>query len=143
MSIFNSSSVTANDVRLVMEVEEETGDYYFMTKEDLPEQPATSHNPFHLPQEINFPTVSYIDIRRTDRKWRIEIRFNKVQSGDTVQIDEDLYVASRHDGTVPVNAKLFADNLGNPREIEVAIEIKPRSQTFSLADLADAHASRE
>ena len=143
MSIFNSSSVTANDVRLVMEVQKETEEYYFMTKEDLPEQPATSHNPFPMPQKFNFSTVSYIDVSRPGRKWRIEVRFNKVQAGDTVQLDEDLYVASRRDGIVPVNARLFADNLGNPREIEVAIEIKPRNQSFSLADLADAHVSRE
>ena len=147
MSIFNSSSVTANDVRLIMEVEEEEeGDYFFLTREDLLEQPTTSHGPLYLAQraqERSLTAVSDIDVSRTGRKWRIEVRFNKVQAGDTVQLDEDLYVASRHDGTVPVNAKLFADNLGNPREIEVGIEIKSRSQTFSLSDLASAHESHE
>lgn len=143
MSISNSSSVTANDVRLIMEVEEETEDYYFTTREELPEQPATSHSAFNFPQAISLPTVSNIDVRHAGRKWRIEVRFRKVQAGDTVRLDDDLYVASRHDGILPVNAKLFADNLGNPREIEVGIEIKSRSQIFSLSDLASAHESHE
>lgn len=137
LSILNSSSVIAKDVRLIMEVEEESRQYYFSTEEKMPSKPTSTHNFLNQVPQIDLGSIgSGIDVSRTGKKWRIEIRFRKIQAGDTVWLNEDLFVGSRHEGIVPINAKLFADNLGNPREIEVGIRIQSRSQTFSLEDLA-------
>lgn len=136
MSVRNSSSVTANDVRLIMEVEDEMSNFHFSSQEDMPKKPESTFTLGQFAQHPSFLDVSHIDVRRTGKNWRIEIRFMKIQAGDTVRLEEDLFVGSRRDGIVPLKAKFFADNLGRPRKIEVGIHIKSRSKTYSLADLA-------
>lgn len=143
MSLFNSSSVTAVDVRLVLEVEDTRRDCFFSIRDDMPKKPSTNHDFLHVAQTINLPADSKIDIDRKGENWQIEVRFGKVQSGSTVQLDDDLLVASMRDGLLPVKAKLFADNLGSPREIEVAIRVESLRKDYTLDDLAQAHEPQE
>ena len=141
IALQNKSSVVANDVRLLIEVEDTDGEIEFIEESDLPREPVSRDIfPYHRIPEINFRPD--IEVTRKGNKWIIECSFGKVQPKQTARLSDDLYVGKKSSGEVTIDGKIYADNLSAPAPIRFTLHFETETHAASLEQIEEMEMRR-
>lgn len=125
-TVRNTGEVSAQDVRLVFEIDDPSLAWEFVEAWDIPEPPKTHYDPLHGHTIRTFHETQDISVERVGDTWRVEGRFGKIQPQQTAQLKDALFVGAAKSDALTINAQIFADNLPRPRparfELEFAVE---------------------
>lgn len=134
LRVRNTSSFLALDVRVEISLEKE--DSLFLLDEDHYPSPPTRS----LISAPRFPLTPrrnpMITAMVYDNVWAIIAEFGKVQPQAVVWSEDVFYIASAISRKVELHARLFADNLPNPKTVPLTIEITTAKRKMTKNDLS-------
>jgi hypothetical protein len=136
-SISNMGDVTAQDVRLVFEVNDPEKKLTFLEESENPDLPKKQNNYFavtpladqlrHKDQEIS--------VERLGAIWRIKCLLGKIQSKDTGRLSEVLYIGANESMDLPLEIKMFADNLSRPVATSALVQFAAEKHQATVEDV--------
>ena len=132
-TVHNGGEVSAQDVRLAFEVDDPAEAYSFLEQWDMPEPPERERiMSFHGP---TIHDTHDVHVERIGTRWCVECHFGKIQPQGSGRLDNVLYVGAARSGTLSIDGRLSADNLGRPVPVRFDIEFEVAPRTVSLDDI--------
>jgi hypothetical protein len=141
IALQNKSSVVANDVRLLIEVEDTDGDIEFIEESDLPREPVAHDLLFHhhIPQVNVHPNI---EVTKKGDKWIIECSFGKLQPQHTARLSDNLYVGMKTSGDLTLDGTIYADNLSAPAPVRFTLHFETATRPASLDQIKEMETQR-
>jgi hypothetical protein len=148
--ISNLSDITATDIKIEIMVKADEDNITFLLEDKLPEEPSASHdylenlpNIKSLPEHIAEMQIKPdIMIKLIENTWHIDVRFQKVQAGQTVFTKDIIYFSPKKEGEVSFNYKIFADNLPSPTQENLSVDVQVEKLESSLDEIIDEISER-
>jgi hypothetical protein len=143
-AVTNKGDVTANGVRIRVEVNKPDWPLIFMHEDNIPEPPETST--FESNFAANIARIrndlSPLTVRQVAKKWEIECDFGKVQAKATEVLRDDLFVGSANSGSLALRMKIYADNLAAPTNAECMLNFETGRKAVDLEGIEAIEAER-
>jgi hypothetical protein len=100
---------------------------------DYPEKPR---NPLLLrPTTLLQPRTYDTVVRETDDSWVVEVDGGTIQPQDEFWSTDNFYISVQNDQLITAQARIFADDLAKPIEMDLTINAKITTREITLADL--------
>jgi hypothetical protein len=137
-AVENTSSITAEDVRLTITIDDPAETLGVFGETDVPQEP----DPRSILQRMNYgpPPQHDLHVRRTGTQWQITATFGKIQPKATVYLRSRVYLGAYQPTTITITALLYADNLPSPIDTSLHLQITATERTVSLDETRSLHA---
>lgn len=142
-AVTNNGDVTAQGVKLVIDVEAPDKKHHFLSDDDMPDVPVPSRSMLSIPNYMPRGLLSSsMSIRRLPKKWQIEYDVGKIQPKATELLADALFVCAQESGTLTLKLKFFADNLRHPMEAECHLHHEVEHRQVTLDEIEEMEAIR-
>lgn len=139
LAVENTSSTTAEDVRLGITIDDPDEHLAIFDEDDIPSEPDATSILRRLHPARQQPEHDVV-VRRTGTAWQITARFGKVQPKATIYLRSRLFVGAYRDVNLILDARLYADNLPEPHHVQLALHITSIERTVTLGAIQTLHA---
>lgn len=134
IAVENEGDVVAQDVRVVLHIDDPTKNLIFLHEDDIPDEPQMSWSSYahiQLPS-LHPPPRPDIIVRYTGTAWHIECIMGKIQPKATTWTRDLLFIGAKQSGTYTLPAQLFADNLPTPLTTTIEATINATTETATM-----------
>lgn len=138
-AIENTSSTTAEDVRLAITIDDPDETLALFDDEDVPPAPDTRSTAVTI-RHLRPPVQHDLHVRRTGQQWQITATFGKIQPKAIAYLRSRLHIGAYQPVTLTLTARLYADNLPAPINVPLHLEIKSTERTVTLDEAEVLHA---
>jgi hypothetical protein len=135
IAVKNTGETSAQDVRLVFEIDDPSFAYEFIEEWDMPEPPRPQRGLIRTPHIHTVHDTHDVSVARIGDTWRVEGRCGKIQPQEVAQLENLLFAGARNSGTLSINAQLFADNLPRPQQVAFALAFEVTRKQAALDDV--------
>ena len=133
-SMTNAGDVTALDVRLVFDIPDTDDVFTLLDCDDFPEPPKAHYDHYGMASMPSVHARDTLSVRRIGDTWRVQCLFGKIQPKDTVWLDDDLLIGAAKSIDLTVQAKIFADNLGQPLSAQCLLKFEVEYRDVTLEE---------
>jgi hypothetical protein len=132
--VTNNSSVLANDVRLICDIEDDGSIYFIMGASDRPAKPRKNYD---LVTSFTNKHEDDITVQETPTCWKVQVSFGKIQPQGTSSTTSGFYIGCRKTTDLKLQCRLSADNIPSPQEQELTVKIVVEEKEIDVQGLLE------
>lgn len=135
LAVANSGSLTANDVRLEIRIDQGAGEILVLDAYNYPEVPKQQRDISSLTKVPSAIANHDIQARTIGDQWLVEARTKKVQPRATHWVESPFYLGAIQTCRVPLKISIFSDDLSAPVDRELFVDITAEQRHVDLQDV--------
>lgn len=138
LAVKNEGKATAKDVKVVIDLDHADHGILAIHYNDLPDKPSQYHS--HLPKiHPHLSRDPRVSVRTIATGWQVTCYLGKIQAKDIAFTTDRFCLSAAASRKLTFEAKIFADDLKEPKidTLEVSFEVKKK--VFSVADFVRNH----
>jgi hypothetical protein len=132
--VTNAGTISATDIRVEAIIQDPNSILILYGPSEIPKPPSTSSSLFNS-AAINLNDD--IQIRRSDQQWVITGHIKKVQPKAYELTHSGFRIGAKQEIRIGIEARIYADNLPEPKNANLNISIKPDQDTISVESLIE------
>jgi Putative DNA-binding domain len=144
--VYNSGDAPAQDVRIEIEVSKNNNGIVMMNEWDFPEIPKTRNDLFagaRLHSKLGpLGDREAVGVRDVGAAWLIEAETEKVHSKAHQWFENSVYIGGYESGEIEMEVKIFADELNDPQEQKLVIEMNVERREVDLIGILEMERER-
>jgi hypothetical protein len=135
----NSGSLSAKDVKVILEIEGDPEELIVCERQKLPDSPD-SNRTFVGAGFLGKNTTPDIKVQKTISGWRVTCTLGKIQPQELISTFDRIYVGAENSRTIKIDVKIYCDDLPGPvsDSFEIALDVIHR--TVSVEELIPSNA---
>jgi len=141
ISVKNSGSITARDVKVVFDIEDEEKILIVREMYEPPHEPFTTevaqgtfYREMVNKRKNKDPDIS---VKSTSKGWRVTFYLGKIQPQDMINTVDYFYFGSLTSKSVQVFAQIFSDDLPEPKKEMLEIRFEVEDRVYSVDEIVN------